>query len=61
MASEPQSLAQALHLLQSGLRLRPNQRNVLGMASEAPSGQMYLQYGRSVKMASPRMVSTKSP
>ena len=54
-------MAQALHLLQSGLRLRPNQRNVLGMASEAPSGQMYLQYGRSVKMASPRMVSTNSP
>ena len=38
-----QPTAQALQLLQSCLRLRPNQRKVLGMASAAPSGQMYLQ------------------
>jgi hypothetical protein len=43
MACAPQPTAQALQLLQSCLRLRPNQRKVLGMASDAPSGQMYLQ------------------
>ena len=43
MAWAPQPTAQALQLLQSCLRLRPNQRNVLGMASDAPNGQMYLQ------------------
>jgi hypothetical protein len=61
MACEPQPLAQALQLLQSCLRLRPNQRKVLGMASAAPSGQMYLQYGRSMKIDRPSMAATNRP
>lgn len=58
IACAPQPLAQALQLLQSALRLRPNQRKVLGMASEAPSGHTYLQYGRSMKIDRPKITVT---
>ena len=55
IACEPQPAAQAWQVWHSALRFRPNKRNLPGIASPAPSGQIYLQYGRSLKKDQPRM------
>src|SRR6185295_6404467 len=60
IACEPQPAAQALQLLHSCLRRRPNQRKVDGIASDAPSGHRYLQNGRSTKIDMPRMPPANS-
>jgi hypothetical protein len=61
IAKEPQPTAQALQLLQSCLRFKPNHLNVLGIAKAAPNGQMYLQYGLSINKEMPSMTQTNKP
>src|SRR5512134_1548209 len=60
IACAPQPFAHALHVLHSALRRSPNQRNVDGIASAAPSGHRYLQNGRSTKIEMPSSAAANS-
>ena len=45
-------------MVHSALRFNPRKRNVLGIASPAPSGHRYLQNGRSMNSDRPSNVAT---